>query len=53
MLFAQSKQKNNFTFQKSCRIYFLQKNMILRNGAKWNLRKDYEKSKLLQLKFFK
>jgi len=27
--------------------------MILGNGAKWNLRKDYERSKLLQIKFFK
>jgi len=33
-------------------VYFLQKDMILGNGAKWNLRKDYEKSELLQLKFF-
>jgi len=42
-LFSKSKQNNNFTFQKSCRVYiFYKKTMILGNGAKWNLRKDYE-----------
>jgi len=43
MFFSKSKQNNNFTFQKSCRVYiFYKKNKILGNGAKWNLRKDYE-----------
>jgi len=43
MLFSKSKQNNNFFFQKSCGMYtFYKKNMILGNGAKWNLRKDYE-----------
>jgi len=43
-LFSKSKQNNNFTFQKSYRhVYiFYKKNMILGNGAKWNLKKDYE-----------
>jgi len=40
-LFLKSKQ-NNFTFQKSCRIYTFYKKKILGNGAKWNLRKDYK-----------
>jgi len=44
MLFSKSKQNNSFSFQKSCRIYILstKKKMILGNGAKWNLRKDYK-----------
>jgi len=36
-------QSNNFIFKKNCRLYiFYKKNMILGNGAKWNLRKNYE-----------
>jgi len=46
-LFSKSKQYNNFTFQKSCRIYtFYKKKMILGNGEKWNLRKDYKNNML-------
>jgi len=42
-LLSKSKQNNNFTFQKSCRIYtFYKKKMILENGTQWNLRKDYK-----------
>jgi len=29
-------------------MYIFYKKMTLGNGAKWNLRKDYEKNKLLQ-----
>jgi len=48
------KTKQSFYLSKKLSyIYFLQKKMILGNGVKWNLKKDYEKSKLLQLKFFK
>jgi len=50
MFFSQSKQNNNFI---KAVVYILStKKYYIRNGAKWNLRKDYEKSKLLQLKFF-